>query len=283
MPGPGGWAAWRQELGHFLRALSGAFLFGIPLLYTMEMWWLGTQAGPARILTMIAFALVANFGLNYVTGFKRKGSVGSAIEQSIDAVAVGIVGSLAVLSVLARVSFADPLDEILGKIVVQAIPLSLGSSVASAVFSSERTRQGEDAEQPGHGRWAQTFSDVGATATGAAFLGFSIAPTEEIQMLAAGLTAWHEIALIAFSLAVTYVIVFESGFDYTGAQTGGSFFASPLSETGMAYGVSLVVALAILLLFTNVDPQEPLRSIVAQTLVLGFPAAVGGAAGRLVI
>lgn len=31
-PGP-----WQKEMGDFVRAFSGAYLFGIPLLYTMEM------------------------------------------------------------------------------------------------------------------------------------------------------------------------------------------------------------------------------------------------------
>ena len=54
----------------------------------------------------------------------------------------------------------------------------------------------------------------------------------------------------------------------------------PLSETAVAYTVSLAISLA-LVLFNRVTPEEPLGFAISQTLVLAFPA-VGGAAGRLV-
>jgi len=33
--------SWGNELNDLVRALSGTFLFGAPLLFTMEMWWIG--------------------------------------------------------------------------------------------------------------------------------------------------------------------------------------------------------------------------------------------------
>ncbi len=35
---------WAQELKDFLRAFSGACIFGVPLLFTMKMCWIGTYA-----------------------------------------------------------------------------------------------------------------------------------------------------------------------------------------------------------------------------------------------
>src|SRR3712207_9333165 len=84
---------WRAEIRGLVRAFSGAFLFGIPLLYTMEMWWLGDVAGPGHLLLVLGIALVANFGLVLAAGFKEEKSLFSRIEQTIDAVAVGTVGS----------------------------------------------------------------------------------------------------------------------------------------------------------------------------------------------
>lgn len=280
-PGP-----WRREAHNFCRAFSGAFLFGIPLLFTMEMWSLGGYTPGWKLLTLLVVALVTNLGLSYFTGFRRdqRRSFGSHVDQAIDTVAVGVVASTVVLLVLNRISLADPLTMTLAKIVVQIVPLSIGASVALDLFMPGQGRQGEDRQRPALGPWQATFKDVGATMAGGIFVGFNIAPTEEIRMLAAELTFGHLVALIGFSLVLTYAVVFESGFDpEVRRPTGLGLFKTPLAETAMAYVVSLVVALGALYLFNEADFGDPLAYVGAQALVLGLPTAIGGAAGRLVI
>ena len=61
------------------------------------------------------------------------------------------------------------------------------------------------------------------------------------------------------------------------------FFQRPITETAMAYIISLLVALLELYLFDQIGFSTPLQWVVVQTIVLGLPTAVGGAAGRLVI
>ena len=125
---------------------------------------------------------------------------------------------------------------------------------------------------------------MGATAACATFVGMAIAPTEEVPILAAEMSYVHELLLIGLSLLLTYAIVFESGFD---PQAGGARnrgpFSRPITETALAYLVSLLVALLILFLFDQIKIGDSIASVVSQTLVLGLPAAIGGAAGRLVI
>lgn len=181
------------------------------------------------------------------------------------------------LLVLNRIQPSDPLDSVLGMIVIQAVPLSIGASVANEVFGhrGERRRQGEPrrtALQP----WQELFSDIGATIIGGIF----IAPTEEIPMLAAGLDYTHLLALIGLSLTLSYAIVFASGFD---EASSGGLFQRPMTETTLAYVISLLVAGVTLYFFDQISAGEPLRSIIEQTLVLGLPTTVGGAAGRLVV
>jgi len=119
---------------------------------------------------------------------------------------------------------------------------------------------------------------------GGILVGFNIAPTEEIRLLAAEMTTGHLMGLMLFSIVVTYAIVFESGFspDVRRPEEQG-FLQDPVSETAMAYALSLVVALGALSLFNEADVADPIASLVSQTLVLGLPTAIGGAAGRLVI
>jgi putative integral membrane protein (TIGR02587 family) len=175
----------------------------------------------------------------------------------------------------------DPLDSVVGMIVIQTVPLSIGVSVANQVFGrhGENNRQGDD-NGSSLSAWQEFFSDIGATVIGGVFIGFAIAPTEEVPMLAAGLDTGHLIALVAFSLLVGYVIVFASGFDEPHPE---GLFQRPITETTLAYVVSLAVSLVTLYLFHQFDTTDPFQSVVEQTLVLGVPTTVGGAAGRLVI
>lgn len=273
--------AWSSELDGYVRALAGAFLFGIPLLMTLEMWKIGSHLDPQPLLAFLGFALLANLGLVHVAGFRREGRTPWAdVEEAVEAVAVGAVASLVVLWVLNRIGPDQPLDATIGMIVVQTVPLSIGASVANLVFAG-----GGDVEGiPQRGPWREALLDVGGTVVGAIFIGFSIAPTEEISILAAELTLPHTMALVLFSIGLAYVIVFEARFGLQQRrhrQEG--LFQSPLSETALSYLLALGVAAAALAVFGQFGAGEPLDARIRETLVLGLPASVGGAAGRLVV
>ena len=44
---------WINEINDIIRGVCGGFLFGIPLLYTMEVWWIGSLAKPSMIMLAI--------------------------------------------------------------------------------------------------------------------------------------------------------------------------------------------------------------------------------------
>jgi putative integral membrane protein (TIGR02587 family) len=270
-----------QEARDFTRAFAGAYIFSIPLLFTMEMWWIGEYAEGTRLIVFLLIALVANLGLNYVAGFKSDGTFFGAFEQAIDALAVGIVAAAALLLILDRIQPSDPLASIVGMVAIQAVPLSIGASVANQVFGryGERSRGGDDQDNA-LPAWKELLNDVGATAIGSVFIAFSIAPTDEVQMLAAGMNYAHLVFLAGFSLLLSYAIVFASEFDRS--RPSGPF-QHPISETTLAYIVSLAVAALALYLFHQIDASSSPYSIVKQVVVLGLPATVGGAAGRLVV
>lgn len=129
-----------------------------------------------------------------------------------------------------------------------------------------------------------TLADIGATLIGAMIIAFNIAPTDEIPMLAAAISPPWQLAIIAASLLISYGIVFVAGFTYQAKrhqQRG--FFQRPLSETVMAYLVSLVASAFMLFFFHKLSFDDPWSVWLGYTLVLGLPATVGGAAGRLAV
>lgn len=295
-------ASWHDEVRGLVRAFSGAFLFGIPLLYTMEMWWLGETSGAGRLLLILGVTLLANFALVSAAGFKRETSLAGHIEETLDAVAVGAVGATMVLLVLNEITRDSAPLTILGKIVLQTLPLSIGASLATLVFQGSagggggnQAGGGDDpdddasavsAAQPGKERpgiWRALFSDVGATAIGAVFIAASVAPTDEVPMLAAQMQYLHVLALIGFTLVTGYIIVFASGFDPSSQENHDVPFQHPATETALSYLVALVVSFGVLALVQQVGSEDSARSILTETLVLGLPAMVGGAAGRLAV
>lgn len=278
--------SWRGEIDDVLRAIAGGFIFAIPLVYTMEMWALGITAELWKLLLFLGVAFAITLGLAHsrTGGFKADTGRFATVEQAVDGVAVGLLGAAVVLTVLNRIQPGDPLRGILGKVIVLAVPLSIGAAVANAIFGprGERSRQGDEGEGQERDATQAFLADLGATIIGAIFLGFAIAPTDEIPLLAAELTATHLVALIGLSLLLSYIIVFASGYGAGQGESPGPF-QHPLTETVLAYVVSLVVALISLALFDRIEVDDPFAHILAMVLVLGLPATIGGAAGRLVV
>jgi len=276
--------SWYEELRGIVRAFSGAFLFGVPLLYTMEMWWLGETSRPGDLLLLLGIALIANFALVTAAGFKHGASLFSRVEQTMDAVAVGAVAGAVVLLVMNQINLDQAPHTILGKIVFQLLPLSIGASLAGIVFSNDGGREGDDDESSRMpGVWQALFNDVGATAIGAMFIAASVAPTEEVPMLAARMDYLHVLALIGLTLLIGYVIVFASGFDPSAKRDREHLLQHPATETALSYLVALVVSLGVLLITKQVGLHDPPAFVLTQTLVLGLPAMVGGAAGRIAV
>lgn len=279
--------AWLREANDFLRALGGAYLFGIPLLYTLEMWQIGSYSAGWQQLLFLLLAFGLNLVLAHFSGFKQQRPFSGNLEQAIDALAVGVVAAAMMLLVLNLVQWGDPLAPSLGLVVAQAVPLSLGAAIANSLFSTPN-HQGNGADQtpPAATRPSALqalLNDVGATLAGGVFIGFSIAPTDEVRMLAARLDFPHALALMVFTGLLSYAIVFTTLHDQDAARTKALPFQNPFTETALAYALALLVAFAILLLLGRIELSEPLHSLLRQVLVLGLPVTVGGAAGRVII
>lgn len=290
-------SGWREERDGFVRAFAGAWIFGIPMIFTMEMWWLGRTASWKQQWVFAGIALGMCLALNYAAGFRRERKPTSfhrRLDDTIDAFAVGLIAATVTLAVLNRLRFTDSLSSTLGMIVLQALPLSVGASFASHVFRREsgspskgETSGDEDQGEEGelkrphrHSRARNLISELGVTAIGGVALGVSIAPTDEVYLIAAGLRPMHLVASVVFSLLVSYIIVYASGF---GSRPRDVPLQSASSVTVFAYAVSLATALASLILFGMVDLEDGFGMIVAQTIVMAIPTTMGGAAGRLLV
>lgn len=269
-------------------------LIGIPLLYTMEVWWIGSYTGASRMFAVLVFTFVPVFLLNRTSGFRSSRDVrlADAAVDSVEAVALGVLCVTGVLVLLREITTATPLGEVVGKIVYEALPFSLG--VALARHFLLRSRDEDDEEQMGDTQPDRhpvpdtsinaTVSDLGATVIGAVFVAFNIAPTDEIPMLAAATSPAWLLAILAASLVISYCIVFVAGFSSQAKrrrQKG--WLQHPLTETVVCYLLSLLSAAFMLWIFQRLRLEAPWSLSLSHVVILGLPAAVGGAAGRLAV
>lgn len=250
------------------------------------MWNIGTSLAAWQLIGMLALTFVALIALAHVSGFRAgaaRDHFATDLEEAVEALAVGAIGSVVVLVALARLGPTDPLDQWIRFTALQAVPLGIGAALGNALLADRGSLgNGQTANKGSEAR--ALLVDVAATAFGAFFLCFNIAPTEEVQLLASEASLVHLVALIVLSLLIGYAIVFEAEFIGVGrrrAQAGP--FQHPITETTLSYCVSLGVAALTLVVLGRMELGDPVRDLVAQTVVLGLPATIGGAAGRLVV
>lgn len=285
---------WLEELNDILRGASGGFLFGVPLLYTVELWSIGSSTQPPRLLGALGIAFVAVYLLTQIEGFRRDRHLHpvEAVMESIEVLALGLVCAAIALVLLRRITLSTPLTEALGKLVFEGIPFSIGVALARSILDRDRGRgkhpQSKTAPQqsPRANRIniGATLADVDATLIGALIISINIAPTDEISLLAESIPPLWLLPIVAASLALSYIIVFVAGFaKQTERQQQRGLFQQPLSETLVAYLVSLLAAIFMLWFFRQLSSQNPWQEWLSDTIVLGLPAAIGGAAGRIAI
>lgn len=271
---------WKTELTDLVRGASGGFLFGIPLLYTMEVWWIGSYISPLRMLVSLVFTFLIVFLLNQTAGFRNEDARSTdALKDSIEALAIGLVCSGAMLILLQEITLQTPLREALGKLIYESVPFTFGVALANQFLGKNQSRSG-NTKHKGNA----TLSDISATLIGSLVIAFNIAPTDEVPMLASAATGGWLLAMIPASLLVSYCIVFAAGFtNQQQRYEHQGIFQRPMGETIAAYLVSLFAAMLMLVFFQKLHFDDPWQLWLRYTILLGLPATVGGAAGRLAV
>jgi putative integral membrane protein (TIGR02587 family) len=267
------------------RAAGGSILFTVPLLMTMEMWWLGFYMEPLRLALLIAVTLPVLAGLAYYSGFEKRITIRGAVVDAFVAYAVGTATAGVVLALLSQISSKVPTLELLGKITLQTIPGAIGAVLAASELGG--SKEGADAEGGGDRDSARTASgyprELFLMVSGALFFAFNIAPTEEVVVIAQRMTSWHSMAMVLVSLLIMHSFVYSVGFHGQKARPDGhSRWATFARFTIVGYVLALTVSLYCLWSFGRTE-GDSLAVILAETIALGFPAAIGAASARLIL
>jgi putative integral membrane protein (TIGR02587 family) len=281
----------RKSLQEYARGVAGGLLFSFPLLYTMEVWWAGFIATPLQLLIMVVVTYLLLLGYNRYAGMRSGASWRSVFIDSVEEMGLGIVLAFGVLFVLNRIQFGEmSLDEIMGKIIIEAMAVSIGVSIGTAQLGSpeEELEEEEDevqveAKEAGWRTGLRSkMSLVVLALCGSVIVGGNVAPTEEVVLLAVGAKPVHILLMALLSLAMSVVVVYFSDFKGTGHHQQGNLAFAITLDTCLSYLTALVASAFLLWFFGRFDGVS-FEVAFAQCVVLGVLASLGASAGRLLI
>jgi putative integral membrane protein (TIGR02587 family) len=261
------------------RAFGGAVIFAIPLLMTMEMWWLGFSMEPGRLLLFMSINVAILIGLSYFAGFEKTFSWKEDAMDAIAAFGVGVFTSAAMLALLAVITFDMTWSEIIGKVALQSVPASIGAMLGRKQLGGGQDTQAEEERKAEAGYGGELFLML----AGALFMAFNVAPTEEMILIAYQMSPWHTLALGVLSIVLLHVLVYTVGFSGQESRPeGGTFLSTFFHFTLAGYGIALLISFYVLWTFGRTEDVAP-TEIASMVVVLGFPASLGAATARLVI
>jgi putative integral membrane protein (TIGR02587 family) len=289
-PRPG--REWADEIDDAVRGLASGFLVGIPVVFTVDSWWLGEQIGPLDALGLLGVSYVLTLAAVFWIGFHRELRRGwQFFGDALEALALAILALVAVFWALGQIGDGQPPSIAVGRIAVAVAPVSLGVAVANHLLARDASRFNPDRGDasalrsgwPG-GHWRRTILELAASTAGALFLCVAIVPVDDLSPIATEVPLRNLPLVILLSLVVTYSVVFAAGFSGEAKRHASPGpLQSPFGETLTAYVAALAVSFAVLWFFGRVDGDTSHFEIYLKTVLLAFPASMAAAAGRLAV
>jgi putative integral membrane protein (TIGR02587 family) len=289
-PRPG--REWSDEIDDAARGLASGFLIGIPVVFTVDSWWLGDQNEPLDSLTLLAASYVLTLAAVYWIGFRRGLRRGwQYFGDAVEALALAVLALIAVFWTLGQIGDGQAPSIAVGRIAVVIAPVSLGVAVANHLLARDASRVDPDqgdasamrAVRHG-GRWRSTLFELAASVAGALFICLAIVPLDDLAAISTEVPFRNLPLVILLSLLVTYSVVFAAGFagEAQRHRTPGPL-QTPFAETVTAYVAALLVCLTVLWLFGRIDGEMAAVEVYTKTVLLAFPASMAAAAGRLAV
>jgi len=267
----------RQFVVGLARAFGGALIFSLPIFMTLEMWHLGFYADRLRLAVLLVVMIPVLVGLSHYSGFEPTFEWREDVVDAFVAYAVGFIAAFVVLALFGELRPGMPWDEIAGKLALQAVPGSVGALLAESQLGIKDEQPEEDVENCTH------TGELFLMLVGALFLALSVAPTEEIILIACRISAVQGVALAMVSLIVMHVFVYAMEFrGQASIPEGTPHWSLLVRYTVPGYALALLSSMYLLWTFGRTEGNAP-EHLAMATVVLGFPASIGAAAARLMI
>lgn len=263
-----GRATYLRDLG---RAFGGALLFSLPLLMTMEMWELGMTLEPWRQLLFLLVSLPLLYGLAHYAGFTdRRGRWDNVLEVAVAFFVAGVTAAI-LLVLTGAWELGNPRVAI-GQLTLQLVPAAIGALLARKQLAADGRQESI--------RKGDYLGELFLMMAGALFLALNLAPTEEMQLVAYRIGPEMALAVMGLSMLLLHIFVFEVGF--AGQEEQETPLGALLHFTVPGYAICLLSSMGILALL-GMNDAHGAGAVMANTVVLAFPASLGAAAARLLV
>lgn len=282
----------QESLVEYAQGVVGGLLFSFPLLYTMEVWYAGFLAQPYQLIIMVLATFLLLLGYNRYAGMHPGTSWKDVIIDSVEEMGIGLVLSFCILLMLNRIHLEGmAMDEIMGKVITEAMFVSIGVSIGTAQLGQSakkenndegQERQPSEAEKRGKERRSGKVAMVVLALCGSIVVGGSVAPTEEVLLIAMESTPFHILVLAVASILLSLVVCYFSNFKGTTDAANKPSLYQITFETCLNYVTALVGGAFVLWYFAGFSNFD-FWNIMAQCIVLGVISSLGASAGRLLI
>lgn len=280
----------KESLKEYGRGLTGGLLFSLPMLYTMELWWAGFIANPAQLLLYFCIGMGLLLIYNRYVGMRPGHSFLEGLLESLEEMGLALLLTAFILWVTGRLTFSMSINEISGKVIVEAVTVAIGISVGKSQLGADSNNKEEENEEeddekddaPNH-TTPSLMRAMGIALCGTILVASNVAPTEEVVVIAME-TDYYKLLIIALlSLGIGGGVLYYINF--TGAE---HIAIQPRQNLKALFGTLIMYAIALgcsafMLWFFGRFTHVSLDGMIAQTIVLGFPASLGASAGRLLI
>jgi len=126
----------------FGRALAGALIFALPMLMTMELWSIGFYIHPLKLALLLVLTVPLLIGLSWLRGFEPTSTLREDVLDAFIALAIGVFAAAIILYLFGLISSDTSMREVIGKIALQAVPGSMGASLARSQLGGEASEEG---------------------------------------------------------------------------------------------------------------------------------------------
>ena len=215
------------------------------MFLTGETWWPGFSVDRFRLLVLLILLLPLLVGLSYFQGFERTFTLKDDVLDACVVYGVGFVLAAALLPLFSIIESNMSLNEIVGKLAIQAVPGSIGALLARSQLGEPREETRQKRKRAGY------RGEMFLMAVGAVFLALNLAPTQELMLPYQMITWRQSIGLLMVTLIVmqgfTYAIDRQEKYPQVPIWT------SFMRFTVAGYGVSLLISLYMLWSFARTD------------------------------
>jgi putative integral membrane protein (TIGR02587 family) len=272
-----------DSLREYGRGLAGGMIFSLPLLYTLEVWEAAATVSPTRMLVALLGTFLLLLGYNRYAGMRADSGWREVAIDSVEELGLGLLVAALVLYLLGRIGTGEGFGETLGIVLIEGMNTAIGFSVGTAQLGGDAGNGESGLEgEAGGGRGTSFLGQFALAICGAVLFAANIAPTEEVVVIAVGISLSRALGLIVLSCSLGALVLYFSNFHGSGRWSRPAGRAGVVRGTVVTYVAALASSAVILWVYGRFDGMG-LGVVLSQIVVLSLGSSLGASAGRLLL